>query len=247
MRYLTYIFLCLCLFTGPLSAKPSPAIQNALNASWQVVLQETSGSGVAVAHINKGTLVMTNDHICQASRGLNPLSREPKFNSKLNSTPISIRNLKQKFQARVVRTSNLHLLRPPQKGSDLCLLYVEAILPLAGFASNEFEPGDELITIGAPSGFFPSIHKGYAGAMISSPRSPILPTLFVTAYANYGSSGGGVFNEEGKLGGIVFAIAQDDQNNSPVVTHVIPLEQVLNFIEDYKGSLSKEGVIKNAN
>ena len=236
MNYLFYLLFFLLISNISVFAKTSEVVKQTLQFSWMVeVVGVSTGSGVAVARIKEGTLIMTNDHVCQSSRGVNPLSGAVKHSSKLNSHPVFVNNLKQRHPARVVKVSNLEYLRPPKKGSDLCLLYVAKPLPVATFKEDGFESGDELFGIGAPSGFFPSIYQGYAGALITSknPSSVENPSLFVSMYANHGSSGGGVFDTKGRLGALTYAIVQDDQNNSPVVTVTVPLIYMQQFLNDY--------------
>jgi len=241
MRFIYFLFSFLT-FANFCFATPSPEIKKALSVSWMVVIESVSGSAVAVKQLENGTLLLTNDHVCQASRGLNPLTNQPRFNSKLNSRSLLIQNLNERIPARVVYAANLHLLKAPQKGSDLCLLFVGKKIPVTEFSSTELEPGDELIGVSAPGGFFPSISRGYLGTLVSSdnPTSQMESVLTTTVLANRGSSGSGIFNDRGELAGIVFAIVLDDENHGPVTTLAVPLVYVRKFLNNYLETLKNK-------
>jgi hypothetical protein len=109
-----------------------------------------------------------------------------------------------------------------------------AILKIHGFNlnsaalgdSNSLSVGDELIVIGSPKGFSQSVSRGILSAKRSIEGDGY--TLFQTdAAISPGSSGGGVFNINSELVGLVVSKAFDSEG----VNFFIPLNYVLGLQE----------------
>ena len=88
---------------------------------------------------------------------------------------------------------------------DLCLLFVEELskppaAPVAtAGAAKELTVGEEVFAIGAPEGLELSMSRGIVSQLHGKRAAPLVQT---DAAISPGSSGGGLFNEDGKLVGI---------------------------------------------
>lgn len=237
MNKIKWLAIFLSLFLSfPALSKANQPIGNALRSSVMVVIKDyASGSGFAVAQENGKTLIMTNDHVCQASRGKDMLTDKDDYSSPLNTIEITIEDIYGKqYKAKVVKASNLHLLKKKEKGSDLCLLEVDTKLQVVTFSGSEPLLGDRVFSVSAPKGIFPLVNEGFVGAAYEDRG---LKEIRVTSIIlSPGSSGGGVFDSEtGEVVGVVFAIVPLLQDvPAAVATITVPVGQARQFLQDYQ-------------
>jgi S1-C subfamily serine protease len=236
------------LISFPLFAKPLPQIKKAIDASVLVYVPGVgSGSGFGVYQLQDSTIIATNDHVCQMTRGLVFLTDETDFTKRLNSNQIYVENAAgKKYKAKVVMTTNLEKLKKEQRDSDLCLLKVEEILPVLEISPTDSEIGDRVFSVSAPHGIFPMVHEAYIGPTILEAEGNMLETQFSGLYIHPGSSGGAVLDfESGKVVGVIFAIIPvDSKIHSPIAALNIPASQLNSFIARYlekrKDTLEKQ-------
>ncbi len=88
------------------------------------------------------------------------------------------------------------------KESDLCLLTAKGLnaAPLRIKSISELRPGQRVYAIGSPSGLELTISEGLISGIRESPSRETL--IQTSAQISPGSSGGGLFSEEGELVGI---------------------------------------------
>ena len=83
------LILLSLIFSFPSYA--TPAIKRGVAASVMVVVEGVgSGSGFAIARRENRTLIMTNDHVCQMTRGQTSLRRKVNYSSKINTLEIVV-------------------------------------------------------------------------------------------------------------------------------------------------------------
>ena len=114
--------------------------------------------------------------------------------------------------------------RDPGK-RDLCMLTVDedltgapvAVAPIAGVVV-----GERVYAIGAPLGLELSLTEGLVSALRPMPNEA-LPKIQVSATTAPGSSGGGRFDDQGRLVGLTVAIAS---NESETLTFACPAQWI---------------------
>jgi tetratricopeptide (TPR) repeat protein len=101
-------------------------------------------------------------------------------------------------------------------GLDLCLLNVPdlKVPPVVLRFSSALAVGEPVHAVGNPLGFGLAVSSGLIAVL--QPRAPY-PTLVVTAPTSPGSSGGGLFDDQGRLVGLTTAIMGTGQNQSLVL------------------------------
>ena len=96
---------------------------------------------------------------------------------------------------------------------DLCILEVfsdlDGVPPAKIGSVNQLKIGARVYAIGAPRGLELTISEGIVSSLREAGGSKIIQT---TAPISPGSSGGGLFDDEGRLVGITTAFVQDGQN-----------------------------------
>lgn len=91
---------------------------------------------------------------------------------------------------------------------DLCLLFVDELsappaAPMAEMgAANELSIGEEVYAVGAPEGLDFSLSRGIVSQLRHIYEGQMSPLVQTDAAISQGSSGGGLFNGEGRLIGI---------------------------------------------
>ena len=95
--------------------------------------------------------------------------------------------------------------------SDRCVLVpnkmeLSAIADIRAY--DELEVGERVFTIGSPSGLEQTLGEGSIAALRVDDGLPLIQT---TAPLSPGSSGGGLFDDQGKLIGITTHLAEDEQ------------------------------------
>jgi serine protease Do len=103
----------------------------------------------------------------------------------------------------------------PDKVRDLCLLTTDEALPAvpAMIAPiDSVKVGEKVYAIGSPLGLELSLTDGLVSALRVAPNES-LPDIQTSAAIAPGSSGGGLFDEDGRLVGITVAIASMETDN----------------------------------
>ena len=91
---------------------------------------------------------------------------------------------------------------------DLCLLFVSelseppAAIPTAAGRARDLSIGEEVFAVGAPRGLDLSLTRGIVSQLRGDFGKQSAPVIQTDAAISPGSSGGGLFNEDGKLVGI---------------------------------------------
>lgn len=237
-KFAWLLVLISLLVPTSLEAKQNSVIKTAMKSSLMVVVdQEGSGSGFAVyEQSNDKTLAVTNDHVCQLSRGRVFLTHEVDYSSKLNTKEIYVVDASGiKHKAKAVKAANLHLLKKGQKGSDLCLISVEGKLPVVKLSADDMEQGDKIFSVGAPYGIFPIVHEGFGGPTYEDNDGNEKVVHITSLLIWPGSSGSAVFDYyTGEVVGVAFAILPASKKiEVPVVSLVVPVSQVSEFLNSY--------------
>lgn len=239
MNKIKQLLTLLCLLISfPAYGKPTPTVKNAVKAAALVVVKgQGSGSGFEVYQQDNLTLIMTNDHVCQMTRGKVFLSQKVDYSNKLNTLPIEVVDLNDKVhKGKVIKTSNLHSLDKSHKGSDLCLVAIEGKLPgIAQFSDEPLEIGDKVFAVGAPHGIFPLVHEGYLGPGYVDDDDNEKEVRVSSLLLWPGSSGSAVYDmDTGLVVGVVFAILPVEKDiDVPVVTIIVPGDQAKDFLDTY--------------
>jgi tetratricopeptide (TPR) repeat protein len=128
--------------------------------------------------------VVTNHHVVEAG------------------TTVKVRAGKQEFPA---------VVRYPDPGHDLCLLAVTGLAaPAATLASaRALKVGEKVFAIGAPEGLALTMSEGIVSSLPTLDNDVVIQT---TAPISPGSSGGGLFDAQGRLVGITSYYLKKGQN-----------------------------------
>lgn len=250
MKYVQYLLLVLSLvISNPIQAKSPNHVKKALKSAVKVIVPESgTGSGFAI-HYNKKknrTLIMTNDHVCQGTRGKTAILGTVDYTTPINTNKIYIKTPKGKvYKGWIVKTSNLELAIDRTKVSDLCLVSIKGKIPITRFQTKA-EIGDKVFSIGNPKGYFPLIHEGYFGGVQKSEGHA--PYRLATLNISFGSSGSAVWNiETGKVVGVAFAIFSTDKGNGiAIVALVVPSYQAIDFLLTYLGDKDEKKAKKKS-
>lgn len=244
MKIQAFLLSSILLFSNSIFAKPAESVRNAIASAAKVSIGGiVSGSAVAIKSYGSGTLFLSNDHVCQWSRGKALFAETPNYVGALNSVATSlIVSDGQTLKGRVVYVSNhTNPVRPSVVADDLCLIYVEKSISVAVASPEDAEVGEEVFSVGAPHGWFPHIAGGYVGGYAKDRASYIGSASLVVGE---GSSGGGLFEKvSGNLVGVVFAIEPVvDSVPAPLQTYYVPVSRVKHFINKYEmlGKKKKE-------
>ena len=235
------LILLSLVISFPIYAKPTSVVKKAVKSSGMVFVKGVgSGSGFAVSQQGGRTLIMTNDHVCQMTRGVTSLSQSIDYSGKINTLEVEVMDSNEKIhKGKVVKTANLHLLKRGKKGSDLCLLSVEGVFAaLATFSEDEMEVGDKIFSVGAPHGIYPMVHEGYVGPIYNSDNdddSNKKEVRITTLLIWPGSSGSAVYDiDTGLVVGVAFAILPVSKSiEVPVMSIVVPGDQARDFLKTY--------------
>ena len=215
-------YLILLLLISSLSySKPRPEIARALQSSVQIIIPEISmGSGVVYKHNGLATYILSNDHVCQSTRGLT-LTNSLDKNKPLNSVQLKVKGVDGKsYLGQVIKAGDPKV--------DLCIIMVKEVIYKAARFGSGLEVGDSIFLVSGPGGVFPMISSGYAGR--TYPDKIMKDVRATTVSANHGSSGGGVFNDSGELVGIIFSIITDSDNGSPIASFMVELKDIQEFL-----------------
>ena len=183
--------LCLLAWMSSLGAQAKSPKEIFSEAASSVVVVfgpteqgESQGSGVVVGRNE----IITNCHVID------------------QMTRISVRQATGP-QARETYHMDAELIFSDQE-RDLCLLYVEelsvppAAKPVKQGSARQISVGDEVFAIGSPRGLELSISRGIVSQLRGYSGKRSAPLIQTDAAISPGSSGGGLFNENGELIGI---------------------------------------------
>ena len=109
------------------------------------------------------------------------------------------------------------------------VLKPESLTPTK-IALNEPNVGDPIIAVGNPDGMEDAVTRGH---IIKKTKD----TYFIDALIYFGSSGGGIFNNNGELVGINVAIRSKEKPHAPFVMFIsesVKLEHIKEFLKDVK-------------
>lgn len=229
------IYAALLLFSTAAFAKTHPAIEKAILASVQVtVKKQGQGSGFAFYRDEKRgrTLIASNDHVCQLTRGRIYLINEVNYDVRLNTFPMQVEQANgETYQARVAYTSNGHRASKKDRRDDLCIIEIKEEIPLVELG-EEAELGEFVFSVSGPRGYFPLVHRGYAASKYLYENSN--PIQAFSLYVTSGSSGGGIFDTKGNVVGVIFAIVPTVENLPiPLLTYGVPVQHLKKFKKRY--------------
>ena len=228
MKYLVCFFFL--LFSSLSFAQVNGAVLNSISSSFKVMIPKarTSGSGVAIFQRDDKTLIMTNDHVCQATRGHLFWTSEIDESEKLGRFNIVVRSSKGRvYKAKIVKTSGVSLASS-NPGPDLCILEIKADFPYTKLANTRI--GEKVYSVSAPTGVFPMVHEGYIGPYQYDDELERVGT--VTLGVTKGSSGGGIFNYKGQVVGIIFAIMPIHEDTpGALFTYYVPAQEAYRFLK----------------
>lgn len=198
------------LAAGPVSSQTAPTLTpQALFAQvspavWMVQAFHDSGSPAAIGSavvIGSRTLVTA----CHVLKG---------------ATSVKVTHDNGKAEAPVALVTH-----DPDHARDLCLLTVDEDLPARPAAiapASSVAVGEPVYAIGAPLGLELSLTQGLVSALRPI-AGEALPDIQVSAATAPGSSGGGLFDSQGRLVGVTVAIASANSEN---LTFAFPAEWV---------------------
>jgi Trypsin-like peptidase domain len=235
MKLTTLFLLLFSLLQSPLLyAKTNPLIRRAKESSVQVIVPEVgSGSGVSVYNTKDYSLIMTNDHVCQMTRGTIFLTSGINYSNPINTYRVIVKTfLGEELKGTVIKTANLHKLKEGQRKSDLCVIKIEHVVPAIEIDVSDLEIGDKVFNVSAPIGIFPVIFEGFVGPDRNVDENQH-PARVLSVPINSGSSGSGVFSyDTGKIIGIAFAIITvEEGSHDAVVSLMVPAERVKSFLD----------------
>ena len=118
---------------------------------------------------------------------------------------------------------------------DLCLLFVAALsdsliaAPVSLGSANSASIGDEVYAVGASNGSGLSLSRGIISQLRNDGGKNAAPVIQTDATVSPGSSGGGLFDQQGKLIGITTLAASDATHGG--FSLAIPVERVTRLIK----------------
>lgn len=200
-------------------------MEKTLAASVMVHIKDLgTGSGTVIFwdSVRDKSIISTNNHVCQMTRGKNQKGALNKFKLEIIDTN------GKKYNGLVVATN--------QKGDDLCLIEVDKKIatPII-LAGESTKVGTKIHSIGAPQGWFPLIYEGYAGPIYMI--EGILFQVFPIG-GTYGSSGSGVYDSEtGEMVAVVFAMqTHDDKLKIPFFIMAVPVGNLKILMQRYSNA-----------
>jgi serine protease Do len=170
-------------------------------------IYEGNGTGFVAATDAKNSYIITNKHICH----------------NIDAEYILIDYYDKRYTAKYYRTHNT---------ADLCLLKVDGkIGTTSGFSIPK--DNEHITSIGSPHGAFPIVSAGYMRETIqvNSYMSGIhynFIARYVDLLIEEGDSGSPVFNDGGKVVGVVFGTIDGKQSI------IVPSDIVEEFVESVK-------------
>lgn len=147
--------------------------------SVMVVGAKSGGSGVIYRSSDNGSDILTNRHVCEATKkkgGLVILEE-------------------RRYEVQAIKPSNMH---------DLCMVHVKENLHINTAISDKApEFGDRIVVSGYPLLQPLVIVHGHLGDPIQTDP----PAVMVTVMVQHGNSGSPVFNSKGEIVAVIFAFS----------------------------------------
>ncbi len=185
-----------------------------------------SGTGFSIKYDSKQKVsyVMTNAHVCAV---INDFPGGAFIYSKTD----------EKLGSEIKNNQILFVVKLDAK-KDLCLMVTQNKIPTVEFPTENYsiKQMDKIIVIGAPLGIFPMVADGYFTGYV------VRQTLFdddsgndimlLTTIIDHGSSGSPIFNEKGKLAGVVFAGATNTVGGTGISSFGIDMKDVREFLSE---------------
>lgn len=122
--------------------------------------------------------------------------------------------------------------------ADVCLLKANAIIPPLTLAKRNASQGDRVLSIGGPDGAYPLIVEGFiSGYYNMHMRNDAdedgdfevhFRAQLMSAPVYPGSSGSPVFDVNGEVIGIVFAVRREKEH----IAFIVPISEVLRFLDN---------------
>jgi serine protease Do len=171
---------------------------------------EWSGTGFSIFADQNGSSIITNKHICAAPDAYYELTD----------------SRGKTHTATLIRTA---------RGADLCLLHTNDKIPPVRLAQNDARQGDHVNAIGAPYGMLPLFTDGFVsgGKWVDIKEDDELHfevhfySELVSIPVYPGNSGSPVFNDAGKVVGVVFA----GLHNADHMTLIVPVSEIHKFLQ----------------
>lgn len=122
--------------------------------------------------------------------------------------------------------------------ADLCLLKANGTIPALPLAQQNAVQGDRVLSIGGPDGAYPLIVEGFVSGyfnmnMRNDPDEDgdfevHFRSQMISAPVYPGSSGSPVFDVNGQVIGIVFAVRGEKEH----IAFIVPISEVHRFLDD---------------
>ena len=176
--------------------------ENAWRSVVVVVAGESQGGGVV---INEPNRVATNCHV-------------------VDESPNDIRVYKGENRRAVRDAPHSAEIVSGDRERDVCILSVPGLwaIPAKIRSVSELEIGEEVYAVGAPKGFDFSISNGIV-SQLREEAGGTAPLIQTNAAISPGSSGGGLFDSEGRLVGLTTWKIREGEN----LNFAIPIEWAL--------------------
>lgn len=170
-------------------------------------------TGFSIAATDVVSFVLTNKHVCDMGPNAN-------YTLTLQSGG--------KVQATFVRVDPF---------ADICLLKANGMIPPLKLAKDNASQGDRILSIGGPDGAYPLIIEGFVSGYHNmhmrsdSDEDGDFEVHFraqvISAPVYPGSSGSPVFDVNGEVVGIVFAVRGEKEH----IAFIVPISEVLRFLD----------------
>jgi len=122
--------------------------------------------------------------------------------------------------------------------ADVCLLKANAIIPPLSLAKRNATQGDRVLSIGGPDGAYPLIVEGFISGYYNmhmrndddddSDFEVHFRAQVMSAPVYHGSSGSPVFDVNGEVIGIVFAVRGEKEH----IAFIVPISEVRRFLDN---------------
>lgn len=183
------------------------------------------GSGVIIKSNDEGSIILTNKHVCDINKVpsmIKLLAEEIGDSILIDYTPFKIihSHSKKVGQGQVLRVA---------QNTDLCLIFVDIPnLNSVEIANKVPKNGERLFNISNPLGYTNYITEGFAGDFLYIMGIRVRQ---VSIPVSYGSSGSGVFNNDGELVGLVSMIDPSAAASHLTLSFMIPLTSIKMFLK----------------
>jgi len=173
------------------------------NGSGPRLYGSATGFSVSGSKKDNESYLLTNDHFCSDALtiGISPFK-----------TASIIYNQGDERSPILYNPSGVAYIVYTDPSQDLCLLKINEYIKPVIFDKKQVEPVTPVKIVGAPQGIFPVIFDTYISSTILRTELPFenlvgngRDFLFISGRVVPGGSGSPIFNEEGRVVGIIFA------------------------------------------